>query len=743
MVDFRTIGTSTPRVEGVEKATGRAMYAADRALPGTIWGRVLHSARPHARIVRIDATEARRLPGVHAVITGADIAAANLYGRAIKDMPVLAVDRVRYVGERIAAVAAEDEETAQRAVDLIEVEYEDLPAVFEPAEALADGAPLIHPDYGSYPGMNASGAASNAYRTTTQDRGDLDAGFAEADVVVEHTYTTQRQHQAYLEPHTSLVSIEDGRVNVWTNSKVPYGIRDVLAFTTGVPAQDIVVHHVYIGGDFGGKGTPLNLPICYYLAQASGRPVRMVADYVQEFMAGEPRHATVIRLRTGVKRDGTLVAHHVQFYVNCGAYAAYKPAGVIGGANHAAGPYRIPNTRVEAFQVYTNTVPGGHMRTPGGPQTVFALESHIDQVAREVGMDPLAFRRQNLATAGEENAAGERFEQVRAIETLDAAAEAARYDAPRPANVGRGMAVGDHAAGGGQGSATVTLSPDGGIVLGTPIFDQGTGTYTTLLQVVAEELAVPVERIQLDAWDTGVVPNDSGIGGSRGTRVASAVGHEVAQDARRALVRLAAEVAGRAEEEFAFEEDGMVRHRDGAVPPQSWSDLLASSGRTLIAHGEANLEGRAEATGFAAQIAEVEVDPETGAVRVLNFTSAHDVGRILNPVGHQGQINGGIVQGLGFALMEELRVEDGRVTTLSFGDYKIPSIADIPPLQTVLVESDDGVGPYQVKGIGENSNTPVAAAIANAVADAVGVRIRDLPVTSEKVYAALKQRDGR
>ena len=738
MVDHRTISTPALRLDGIDKVTGRALYAADAVVAGTIWGKVLHSSRPHARIVRIDTSEAERLPGVRAVITGKDVA-GHLYGRAIKDMPVLAIDRVRYAGERIAAVAADDEDIAQRALDLIVVEYEDLPAVFGIDDALAAGAPILHPDYGTYPGTKPLATPSNAYHVAVSERGDLEAGFAAADLVVEHTYRTQRQHQAYLEPHTSLVAIEDGHVNVWSNSKVPYAVRDILAFATGVPAADITVHHTYIGGDFGGKGTPLNLPICYHLARVSGRPVRMVADYVQEFMAGNPRHATEIRLRTGVKRDGTITAHHVRFFVNCGAYAAYKPAGLIGGANHAAGSYRIANTRVEATQVYTNTVPGGHMRTPGGPQTVFALESHIDEICAAIGMDQLAFRLRNIITDGEESAAGERFEHVHGLATLRAAAQAARYDTPKPPYVGRGMAIADHAAGGGQGSATVTLAPDGSIVLGTPIFDQGTGTYTTLLQIVAEELAASVDRVRLDAWDTGAVPTDSGIGGSRGTRVASAVAHEAAQDARRVLVRLAAELAGRPEAEFTFEEGGTIRHRDGAVAAQRWPALLAASGRTVSGHATVEMSGRAAATGFATQIAEVAVDPDTGAVRVLKFTSAHDVGLVLNAVGHQGQINGGIMQGLGFALMEELRVEDGRVTTLSFGDYKIPSMLDIPPLETVLVQADDGVGPYHVKGIGENSNTPVAAAIANAVADAIGVRIRDLPITSEKVLRALQQ----
>jgi CO/xanthine dehydrogenase Mo-binding subunit len=735
--EFRIIGEPVPRADGVEKVTGRARYTADVLLPGTLWGKTLHSTRPHARILRIDVERARQLPGVHAVITGADVS-PGLYGRAIKDMPVLAQDVVRYAGERIAAVAAEDEDIAKRALDLIEVEYDDLPAVFDIDEALAPDAPILHPDYEQYPGARPLEAPSNAYFHTRVDRGDLEAGFAEADLVIERTYRTPRQHQAYLEPHSVLVSLEGDRVHAWTSSKVPYATRDSLAFTTGIPAEQIVVHHAYIGGDFGGKGTPLELPVCYELARASGRPVRMVCDYLEEFLAGSPRHATLTRLKTGVRRDGTLLAHQVQFYVNCGAYAGYKPLGVINSGAQAAGPYRIPNTRVESIQVYTNTVPGGHMRAPGGPQATFALESHLDEVAQAVGIDPLEIRLRNLIVEGDESASGDRFQHVRAIETLQAAVDAAGYSAPRASHVGRGIAVAQHASGGGQGNALLTLRPDGTALLGTPIFDQGTGTYTTLLQIVAEELAMDPEDVQLDLWQTGVVATDSGIGGSRGTRVNTAVAHEVAQDAIRALLHLAAEQLEVPEAALRWE-DGAIREANGTGPAIPWPELLARAGREVTGRAEVDVQGRARVTGFAAQVAEVSVDPETGEVRVLRFTTAHDVGRVMNPIGHQGQVNGGVVQGIGFALMEELTFEDDRVTSLSFGDYKIPSPRDIPPLRTALVESEAGDGPYLVKGIGENSNTAVAAAIANAVADAAGVRIFDLPITPEKVLRALRE----
>lgn len=520
---------------------------------------------------------------------------------------------------------------------------------------------------------------------------------------------------------------------------MPYNTRESLATAAGIAQEQLLFHHVYIGGDFGGKGNARNTPICYYLARATGRPVRMVSDYIEELFAGSPRHSVVVRLKTGVRRDGTFTAHQVHYMVNSGAYAAFKPAGIIGGFNQAAGPYRVPNCRIESLFVYTNTLPGGFMRAPGEPQAVFALESHIDEIAHQLGVDPLALRRKNLIVDGDETASGERFEHVRVHETLDAAVEAAGYHHPKPPYVGRGMAIGDRPAGGGQATAAITLKPDGSVILGTPIFDQGTGTYTTLCQVVAEELQVPLEHIQVEIWNTDVIPFDSGVAGSRATRINTIVAYEAAQDVKRELLRLAARELDWPEEKLAYTGDE-IRRTDGAAAVR-WSDLLARDRclRHQCAHiGE---RGRSHITSFAVQVAEVSVDPETGEVQLLRFTTAHDVGQIVHPIGHQGQIEGAIMQGLGYALMEELQVEDGRVTNLSFGEYKLPTMCDAPPLTTVLVESAHGVGPYQIKGIGESPLTPVAPAIANAVADAIGVRIRDLPITAEKVYRALKEKE--
>jgi CO/xanthine dehydrogenase Mo-binding subunit len=736
MATYHAIGRPIPRVDGTDKVTGRARYAADISLPGTLWGKSLHSTYAHARIVSIDTTAARKVPGVHAVITGADVR-AGLWGRAVKDVPVLAYDRVRFFGERVAAVAAEDEDIAQQTLDLIQVEYEELPAVFEPFDALKEDAPILHPDFNSYVGFpQRMERPSNAYHRTSFDKGDIARGFAEADLVIEHTYVTQRIHQGYIEPQAVLVNIDaGGRVHVWVCSKVPYNTRESLATAAGIREEQILFHHVYIGGDFGGKGNARNTPICYFLAKATGRPVRMVSDYTEELFAGNPRHSVAVRLKTGVKRDGTLTAHQVHYLVNSGAYAAFKPAGIIGGYNQAAGPYRVPNCRIESTFVYTNTVPCGFMRAPGEPQAVFALESHVDEIARQIRMDPLEFRRKNLIVDGEETASGEHFEHVRVHETLRAAVEAAGYHQPKPPFVGRGIAIGDRPAGGGEATAAITLKADGSVTLGTPIFDQGTGTYTTLCQVVAEELQVPLERIRVEIWDTDAIPFDSGVAGSRATRINTIVAYEAAQDAKRKLFRLAARALGWPEDAIALE-DGEIRRTDqeAALP---WPALLARTGESVSGRAHIEERGRSHITSFAAQVAEVSVDPETGQVTLLRYTTAHDVGQIVNPIGHQGQIDGSIMQGVGYGLMEELQVEDGRAINLSFGDYKLPTMRDAPPLTTVLVESGNGVGPYHIKGIGESPLTPVAPAIANAVADAIGVRIRDLPLTSEKIYRAL------
>ena len=751
---MQIIGHSTPRVDGIAKVTGQATYTADLPREGVLWGKTLHSPYAHARIVSIDTSAAEALPGVYAVLTGADID-SSLHGSNLRDMPPLARDKVRHIGERVAAVAAVDEDTAQQAVDLIDVQYEELPAVFDLLEAMEPGAPVIHEGFNDYAGVTETPGPGpfgglpplkqpgNRYQYKITDRGDLDKGFAEADLIIENTYTTQRQHQGYLEPQTVMVDIDPtGRINVWASSKMPHSSKAGLAEVAEVSPEQIVVHHAYIGGDFGGKGNSILVPIAYFLAKKTGRPVRMLNEYLEELMAGNPRHNVLIRLKTGLKKDGTMTAHAIQFLVNCGAYAAFKPGGIIFGPEQTAGPYHVANTRIEAAHVYTNTIPGGYMRGPGESQAVFALESHIDELAHAVGMDPVAFRLKNLVGEGEETAFGVVFDNVLGRETVQAAADAAGWNTPKPKNVGRGIAVGERPPGGGFGNASISFEADGTVVLGTPIFDQGSGTYTIIQQVVAEELGLPLDRIRIEVWNTDAVRFDSGVAGSWAARVNTGAVHDAVEAARKELLEFVATHLEWPLDSLSLEGDEV---RSSALGESvRWADLVEERGEPIegkVTH-MAGLGSLSHVTSFCAQVAEVRVDPETGEIDILNLTTAHDVGRVLNPVGHQGQINGGIVAGLGYALMEELLVEDGRVTNLTLGDYKLPSIADLPPLKTVLVQATgehSGVGPYNIKAIGEVPTTPVAPAIANAIYDAVGVRLRELPLTAQKVYAALQE----
>lgn len=737
-MSYHYVGQSIPRVDNTGKVTGEARYTSDVLLPGTLWAKTLRSPFSHARILRVDASRAEKAPGVRAVLTGED-ARGILYGRRYRDISVLAQDRVRFLGERVAAVAADTLEQAENALDLIQVEYEELPAVFDPIAALQEGAPIVHPDVASYKGLpKPLEHPTNRFVHDVFTRGDVSVGFAQSDLVVENTFTVPRVHQAFLEPHCCVVRIDEReRVQMWSPNKVPHGLKESMAQAFGIPKDRIRVNPVAIGGDFGGKGAPIDEPICYLLAARAQRPVKMVMEYREEFFAGAPRHAAVMKLKTGVKRDGTIVAHQMDAYLDAGAYGGFRPGAVINGIAHAGGCYRAEHARISISRVYTNNLPGGQMRAPGEPQGFFAAESHMDCVARKVGMDPYEFRMKNLIGEGDVTLTGGHYKAIKAKETLRAAAKAAGYSAPKRKYVGRGVAMGYRGPGGGTTSLKVELNPEGSIVIHTSFFEQGTGTYTTLRQIVAEELGCRPDEIQIKTLDTDSgVSSDTGLGGSRGTRVASGAAFQAARAAKEQLLNLAESALGWPKADSVLAGKQIVNKK--TKKRQRWDELLARAGRSIAGESFNKDDEHSPVTAFAAQVAEVAVDPDTGAVTLRRLTTAHDTGVIMNPAGHQGQIEGGVVQGIGYGLIEYLPVQEGRVEVANFGEYKIPSIKDIPALKSVLVEGEEGVGPYKVKGIGENPISPVAPAIANAIEDAVGVRIRDLPITAEKVYAALR-----
>ena len=737
MTTYQVIGHPVPRPEVHGKTTGAALYTADVDLPGLLWGKILRSPYSHAKILSIDTSKARQLPGVHAVLTGGDVAGI-LYGRRYRDLPVLAQDRVRFIGDRVAAVAAETQAIAQQAIDLIEVSYEELPAVFDPVAGIQPGAPIIHPDKNNYFGiMEPSDEPSNIFVRETKEKGDPDAGFKAADVIVENEFTVARAHQSYIEPHSCVAWVDEaGTMQVWAPNKNPHALKGTLVDALGVESDGVRLNPVAVGGDFGGKGAAMEEPLCCFLALHAKRPVKLAMTYSEEFIAGAPRHAGVMRLKTGVMRDGTITAHELWAAFDGGAYGGIRPGPGLGGAGNGAGCYKIPNARFEVLRVYTNNLPGGQMRAPAEPQGFFAAESHIDTVAREIGMDPAEFRAKNLIEAGEETVYGSHYDGVRARETLQAAVAKAGYASPKPANVGRGVAMGYRSPGTGESSAGLTFDEEGRVTVTTPVFEPGTGSYTTMRQVAAEMLAYPPEEIIIEVLGTDKTPFDSGIGGSRGTRTVSGSVFKAVTAAKEELLKLASSLLEWPVDQMTVEGFDIIRQ--DTAERKSWAEVVGQIGHSVHAYALNSDNDHASVTGFAAQVAEVAVDPETGNVELLRFTTAHDVGTVMNPVGHQGQINGGFVQGLGYGLMEEVAVRDGRVETPNFADYKIPTCADLPELQTVLLDPEAGMGPFNVKGIGENPNTPVAAAIANAVEDAVGVRIRDLPVTAEKVYEALR-----
>ncbi len=738
------IGARVGRVEGVGKVSGQTLYAADVPFPGALWGKILRSPYPHARIVSIDTSKAREVQGVRAVVTGKEHP-GHYQGKSVRDIPALCWDKVRFIGDRVAAVAAETRDAAEEAIDLIEVEYEELPAVFNPLKAMEPGAPLVHDDPSAYEGVAQENMVKNVPNVANRlswGKGDVEKGFREADLVIEHTFRVPIHHQGYIEPPAFLVAIEeDGQILSWSSTKSPFGTRAQFAKAIGVSPDRIRVHAVDVGGDFGGKSGAGDLPIAYFLAREAKQPVRIVLTHTEELTSSNPDHFSVITVRTGVNRDGRLVARYLRAVHGTGAYVGQKPGrGSIGGAG-SAGPYRIDHTSMEAFQVYTNTVPCGFWRAPGAIHAMFAVESHMDLIAKELAMDPAEFRMKNLVGEGDENALGRPWRGVKARETLKAALDAAGWKKPKPgSNYGRGVAMYERGTGAGKGWILLTAELDGTFTVFTVSGDQGTGLRNVLCQTVASEMGVPVNRVACRVGNTAEVPYsvDIGFGGSRSTNIG---GHAVIQacgQLKGKLLAQAAQMLQSADEEILYKA-GQFSRRGNRRKALRLSEVVEAANGPVTISVELEVPRKGTSTSFVAQVAEVEVDPETGKVELHRFVTAHDVGTIINPLGHQGQIDGGTMMAIGTALMEELVDDHGKITTQNLGEYKIPNIADIPKLKTVMVQSEGGPGPYNAKGIGEHANVSPPAAIANAVDDAVGVRLFDLPLTAEKIFNARRE----
>ena len=580
----QVVGKPTPRVEGVLKVTGKALYSADLQLPDSLWGRCLRSPIPYGRIKRIDTSKAWQVPGVKAVITGQDVTGLRI-GRCIYDTPVLADGVVRFIGEKVAAVAAETKVAAEQALELIDVEYEELEPLLDPVEAAKPDAPVLHPDLLSYKGLPVPlESVSNVVAYLKWGKGNIEEGFKQADVVVENTFTTQVTHQSYLEPHACVVKADaSGGAELWSCSKTPFAVRGQLSNCIGVAKEKLIFHPMHIGGDFGGKGGFMDVPVAYFLSKKSGQAVKMVMDYTEELTAGNPRHASIIKIKTGVKKNGTIVAHHIDFMFDSGAYASMKPAGYLIGASTCAGPYKIANCLIEERMVYTNKIPCGHMRAPGDPQGFFANESQLDIVARKLGMDPAEFKRKNMLRDGDETPIGGHISHIRGQEALEKAIQLAGYGKAKPKNVGRGLSFSEWSPSGGEGNVFVTIEDDGKVKVITPVVDQGAGVLTVIVQVVGEELNVPADEIELKQVDSTIVPSDGGVGGSRATRVYGNASYEGGVKAREELFFFAAQSLEVDPKELALDK-GMIVHKN-SKRKMSFADVIKFKGAPIYVRG--------------------------------------------------------------------------------------------------------------------------------------------------------------
>ncbi|MSQ14760.1 MAG: xanthine dehydrogenase family protein molybdopterin-binding subunit [Dehalococcoidia bacterium] len=762
MVTETLVGKSIPRIDAAEIVTGSTSYTADILPRGTLFAKLVLSTRAHALIKRIDTSKALAHPGVMGVVTGED-APKYLVGRFLKDRPMLAQGKVRFVGEPVAAVAAVDKDIAEQAADLIEVEYEDLPAVFDPEEAMGPNAPLVHLAGSRY----LDGAQGwvepkgNIRNDVIMRRGDPDKAFAECDIIYEDTYRTHPTHQGYIEPHAVVASVDsESRITLWASNKGQFIVRNIVSEAFDLPKSQVKVIVTKIGGDFGGKGTPWLECIAVLLSKKTGRPVKLVLSRREDIILASVRHASIIRLKVGAKKDGTLHALKGEIIFECGSYAD-GGGGMAGRASTLVGSYKIPNVETRGLAIYTNSGPRGHVRAPGAPAPTFAIESHIDMLAKKLEMDPWEFRLKNALGEGDYDPDGHSImRNVGLIETITKAREYVHREFRRGPNRGIGIACSlwGHAVGPSAmiSGAYVRIEDDGRVVLYTGVGDQGAGQRAVLAQIVANELHIQPNQVVIGPTDTASTPFENGSGGSMTTFRAGNSARFAAMDARTQLFEMAAErlevgqddlelangrihVKGSPDRGYTIAE--MARHAlDTRGVPILGTGVKEK--QELLKSMEAS-KGIMDGPAFCTQVAEVEVDPETGQVTVLRFLAAHDVGFAINPSSVEGQLQGGVVFGLGYSLTEQIMTSEGRVLNPSLLDYRLLTAKDVPNIEVLCIEVPSSQGPYGAKGVAEPPVIPTAAAIANAVFDAVGVRITEIPINAERVMEALqKSQDG-
>ena len=744
------IGKRTIRPDGEDKVTGRAAFGADFAQAGMLWGKVLRSPYPHARIKSISLDRAAAAPGVKAVMAGADLVdfpldTPVLVGPAdmrFVSRNVMARDKALYAGHAVAAVAASTPEAAEAALQLIDVDYELLRWVIDVDEAMQPDAPVLHDFLRTAGDVSAPDTPTNVASRTAFKLGDVGAGFAEADIVIERHFKTKPVHQGYIEPHACLVSVAaDGRATIWSSSQGHFMVRNATAKMTGTRLSDIRAIPAEIGGGFGGKTIVYLEPLAYTLSHKAGAPVKMVMTREEVFRATGPTAGSSNTIKIGARRDGRIVTAEATFRFQAGAFPGSP---VRAASNCAFAPYAIDNVKVVGYDVVMNRPKCNAYRAPGSPIAAYGVESVIDELARELDIDPIEFRLKNAAREGTRAAYGPTFRRIGFEETLKAAQAHPHYSAPKAApkngRQGRGVASGFWFNVGGESSAQVNVNEDGTVAVTTGHPDIG-GSRASMVNIVAETLGIHYRNVSAQVGDTNTIGFSATTGGSRVTFAAGTAVSEAAERVVRQLRERAA-MLWDVDPDAVDWKNGHA-HPAGAnagdFEPLSLANLAAKAAQTggpIAAQVSVNAQGAAPA--FATHVCDVQVDTETGRVQVVRYTAVQDAGRAIHPSYVEGQMQGGVAQGIGWALNEEYIFDaSGRLDNPGFLDYRMPVASDLPMIDTVVVEVPNDAHPHGVRGVGEVPITPPMAAVANAIYDAVGLRLRELPMSPPKVLAAL------
>jgi xanthine dehydrogenase molybdenum-binding subunit len=754
--EYTVLGTSIPRQGGVERVIGAGIYGIDLALKDELHGGILRSQYAHAKIVSIDTSEAKKVPGVHAVVTAADAPDVR-YGRTYIDRYMLAKNKVRYMGDPVAAVAADSPAIVKQALKKIKVVYEPLPVVIDQEEAMKPDAPTLHDDMPLPKNLPEGVKVKNVCSYTPVHVGDPDKAMAEADVVVDEVYETKMIHPQYLEPRIAAAQVEpDGRITVWANAQAPFGVRTDVARLLGVSLNKVRVLSTELGGGFGGKASGITSgaaiePICALLAVKAKRPVMIVLDKAEETISTTIRSGAKMYIKTGVKKDGTIVARQGKVVYDAGAYSGF---GAMAGArctNMLGGWYLMPNCHIDGYVVYTNKQVCGPVRGPGGPQAAFAVESHMDSIAAKLGMDPTEFRLKNTPKPGDKIIGVPKLRDVSLGETIKTAVEKIGWGKVKlEKNQGIGIATGSWIESAGPGGgAVVKVNEDGSVTVHIGKIDMGTAPRFGIPLIAAEELGVPVNDVTVVNVDTDASPWDAGTVGSRAIIVSGTATKLAAIDARNQIFKMAASQLEASPDDLEIK-DKQIRVKgtpSKSVPLATIATNAHNVIGEVIGRGYcdnvammAEEKARGSSQPFTAHACIVEVDTNTGNVKILKYVAVHDIGFPIHPVAVEGQIEGATAMSIGQALCEQVVFDNnGRTMNPSFVDYLMPTINMMPRIETTLVHGYPGAGPYGAKGAGEIACVPPMAAIANAIYNATGVRIRTLPLSPENVLRALKE----